>query len=117
MEEERRKLEEQKFEEQKHKEEQHKKEEKERQEKLMAEYQASQPEVPPQDELDKCESFELPKEKDEEEKNVSENKEEPIFSTLSMTESASATEQFLAILLNPATPASKRRELLMAYVC
>lgn len=117
MEEEKRKLEEQKLEEQKCKEEQHMKEEKERQEKLMAEFQASQPETPPQDELDKCESFDLPREKNEEEKNAGQHQQEPVPTALSGMESANATEQFLATLLNPATPASKRRELLMAYAC
>jgi hypothetical protein len=108
---ERRRLKEKELEELRIKEEQHLKEERERQKKLKAEYEAKETETisAPADELDKVKDI-----AEEEEKKGLEEKYEAIVESPETVVSVDLAKQFLITLLNPDTPASKKKELLMA---
>jgi len=85
----------------------------ERQEKLKAEYEAKQLEDTPVEDFEKCGNYDLSKDDEEEEKGIEEKQELAPENSIAAA-FADKTKQFLITLLNPDTPLSKKKELLMA---
>eukprot|EP00826_Nyctotherus_ovalis_P011927 TRINITY_DN1310_c0_g2_i3.p1 TRINITY_DN1310_c0_g2~~TRINITY_DN1310_c0_g2_i3.p1 ORF type:complete len:256 (-),score=88.92 TRINITY_DN1310_c0_g2_i3:30-797(-) len=110
MECERRRMEELKMEEERQEKEKQVKEERERQEKLKVQYEIERAEEPI-DERGKCDSFDLPK--DDEVKEEDKRPEEPVPESMPVPETADPVKEFLAVLLSPETPASKKREMML----